>query len=114
MGRLAASSAGPVCPNITPCVWGPAGAPANSGGSRDKLVEPFSWSIPSEGLAGPSVEQMSDLVQLWLGVDRQISPLAEELAHEPVPVRVGSALPGRVRVAEIDRHPSAHFERSMG
>jgi hypothetical protein len=39
---------------------------ANSRGDRDKLVEPFSRSIPPEGLARSSIEEICDLVQVVL------------------------------------------------
>ena len=46
-----------------------AGTPGrNSRGDRDKLVEPFGRSIPPEGLAGSSIEEICDLVQVVLTV----------------------------------------------
>ena len=82
-------------------IWSPTFS-ADSGGGRDELVESFGWSIPSEGLAGASVEQCGDVVEVVLGVDGQVGAFGEELADEAVPVLVGAALPGRVRVAEVD------------
>ena len=41
---------------------------AISGGDRDKLVESFGGSIPSEGLAGAAVEEVGDLIEVVLGV----------------------------------------------
>jgi len=41
---------------------------ANSRGDRDKLVEPFGWSIPPQGLARSSIEEICDLVQVVLSV----------------------------------------------
>ena len=67
---------------------------ADSGGGRDKLVESFGWSIPSEGLAGASVEEDGDVVEFFLGVDGEVGAFGEELADEAVPVLVGAALPG--------------------
>ena len=48
---------------------------ANSSGGRDKLGESFGWSIPCEGLAGASVEERSDVVEIVLGVHGQVGAL---------------------------------------
>ena len=67
---------------------------AGSSGGRDELVESLCWSVPAERLAGPSVEELRDLVKVVLGVHRQVGALGQELTHESVPVLVRTSLPG--------------------
>ena len=66
---------------------------AYSSGNRDKLVESLRWSIPFKGLARALVEQRGDVIELGLGVARQIGALWQKLANEAVPVLVCSSLP---------------------
>src|ERR1700694_4985306 len=87
---------------------------AISSGGRDKFVESFRWSIPCEGLAGTCIEEKSDLVEVGLGVDRQVGAFGEELADEAVPVLVGASLPGRVRVAEVHGDTGGDTEAGVG
>ncbi len=74
--------------------WWADGDWADSSDGRDKLAKSLRWSIPPEGLARALVEQGGDLVEVVLGVDREVGPLGKELADEAIPVFVGAALPG--------------------
>jgi hypothetical protein len=77
---------------------------------RDKSVESFRWSLPCKGLAWTLVEQGGDGVKVFLGVDRQVGALGQELTDEAVPVLVAPALPRRiVEYLEItDRSLAGH------
>lgn len=52
--------------------------------------------------AGSSVELVSDGIELGLSVDGQIGALGEVLPQQAVGVLAGAALPGAVRIAEVD------------
>lgn len=55
-------------------------------------------------LPGPGVEVQRDLVELILAVHRQVRALGQVLSEQAVGVFVAAALPGAVRVGEVDRH----------
>src|SRR5580704_10481757 len=86
---------------------------AHSRGDRDKLVESFGWSIPSEGLAGSGVEKQGDLVEVGLALIREVGAFGEELPRQAVPVLVGPPLPWCVRVAEENRDPAGDSEAGV-
>ncbi len=65
------------------------------------VVEGLCWGSPAEGLAGSAVEGRGDGGEVAGGVLAQVSAFGEVLP--PVGVLVGAALPGAVRVAEVDR-----------
>ena len=52
-----------------------AGEPAVSSGERDKLVESFGWSLPSERHSGATVESPGEVVELFLGEHGQVGAL---------------------------------------
>ncbi len=86
---------------VSPC---PVGGSADSGGQCNSRSE-----ISSIGLAKPSrlrggsvVGLVGDGVELGLGDGGKVGAVGEVLAHEAVGVLVGTALSGRVRVAEQD------------
>ena len=45
-----------------------------------------------------------DLVELRLGVDRQVSASREVLPQQEIGVFVGAALPGALRITEVNLH----------
>ncbi|MEA2188209.1 MAG: hypothetical protein QOK16_3220 [Solirubrobacteraceae bacterium] len=55
-----------------------------------------------EAFAGSVVELVGDPVEFGFGDGGEVGALGEVLAHEPVGVLVGGALPRSVRVAEVD------------
>ena len=67
---------------------------ADSSSGRDELFESFGRSLPGECLAWSAVEELGDVVEVFLAVDREVAALGQELSDESVPVLVGSALPG--------------------
>jgi hypothetical protein len=89
----------PIC-DVAPCIVPVRGSPlrdiraADSSDGRDKLAKSLRWSIPLKGLARALVEQGGDLIEVGLGVDREVGPLGEELSDEAIPVFVGASLPG--------------------
>src|SRR5271154_1058496 len=52
----------------------------------------------------PAVETIGHGVEVILTVDREVSALGQILAQQAVGVLAGTALPGAVRVAEVDLH----------
>ena len=54
------------------------------------------------------------MVEVVLAVGGQVGAFGEELADEAVEVLVGAALPGRVRVAEVDGDTGGDAERGVG
>jgi len=55
-----------------------------------------------EAAPGHGVDAVLDGSQVSGAVLGQVGPLADVAAQEPVAVLVGRALPGRVRVTEVD------------
>ena len=76
--------------------------PADSTGRR-VACRGLRRGCASRGFAGSVVEFGGDVVEVLGAVHGQVGALGEVLAQQPVGVLVGAALPGRVRVAEVDR-----------
>lgn len=66
--------------------------------------EKLCGAIPAEGLPGPDIQGPGDVVELVLGVDAQVRALGQILPEQAIRVLVDAALPGAVRVGELDRH----------
>jgi hypothetical protein len=73
---------------------------ADSGGycnskllGRRREVEALAWAL---------VELVGDGVEFELGDLAEVGALGEVLAQQPVGVLIGAALPGGVRIAEVD------------
>ena len=85
-------------------------AQANSTGRRNTfsltglqaLVQSFGGSSPSEGLAGPCIERVSNNCEYVRTVCAQIGSFREVLSKQSIGVLVRSALPRAVRFAEVD------------
>ena len=83
---------------------------ANSTGRRNTfsltglqaLVQSFGGSSPSEGLAGPCIERVSNNWEYVRTVYAQIGSFREVLSKQSIGVLVRSALPRAVRFAEVD------------
>lgn len=75
---------------------------ADSTGHRNTLVEDIGRSSVVEGSSGAGVELQGDGVELVLGEGGQVGALGEVLSQQAVGVLVRAALPGAVRVAEVD------------
>jgi len=61
---------------------------------QQELVEAFGGSIPSQGLAWPSVEAVGGGVEVGFGEAAQADAFGEVLAQQSVGVLVAAALPG--------------------
>ena len=57
-------------------------------------------------LPGPVVDLLEHLLHLFVGHPGEVRPLREELPYEPARVLDCRLLPGVVRLAEVERHPS--------
>ncbi len=64
--------------------------------------EEHGWRTVSQDGSGSGVELVSDGLQVGRGVDRQVGSLREVLTQQTVRILVATALPGRVRVREVD------------
>ena len=58
-----------------------------------------------EAFARSHIQLQSDGVQGFLTMHRQVRALGQVLADQSIDVLIAAALPGAVRVAEVDRHP---------
>ena len=70
----------------------------------EQALEEAERAVPAERLARPAIERASDIVEVFLGVHGQVGALGQELAQQAVGVLAGAALPGAMRVTEIDGH----------
>ena len=53
---------------------------------------------------GPRIEAVGNGIELFLAIDRQVRSLGKILTQQGVGVLTGAALPGTMRVAEVDAH----------
>ena len=80
-------------------------------GESQVFVVDLQRGVESMPLPGPGVEAQGDLVEFVLTVDRQVRALGQVLTQQAVGVLVAAALPGAVRVGEVDRHTGAQGQR---
>ncbi|PAV66370.1 hypothetical protein WR25_04289 [Diploscapter pachys] len=65
----------------------------------------FNRTFPVKAFAWPNVQLVGNGIQLFLAVYRQVCALGQVLADQAIDVLVAAALPGAVRVTEVDGHP---------
>jgi len=70
------------------------------------IVEGFGGCLPAEGFAWSSIDGGSDGIKVTAGVFAEVGAFGEILAQQPVGVFVRAALPGAVRVTEVDGQTS--------
>src|SRR5215211_8242067 len=70
-------------------------------GSKE-LVQSLGRCSPAQGLSRPAVEGDRHGRKVLGAVRAEVSALGEVLAQQPVGVLVRAALPGAVRIAEVD------------
>src|SRR5918995_6930674 len=75
---------------------------AGSSGVRKELGELVRWFHEPEGLAGSVVEAAGEAGEVIGGVDAQVRAFGHVLAQQAVGVLIRAALPGTVRVTEVD------------
>src|SRR3954469_14885450 len=68
----------------------------------EELVQSLSRCSPAKGLSRPGVEDHRHGREVLGAVHAEVSALWKVLAQQPVGVLVRAALPGAVRVAEVD------------
>ena len=73
-----------------------------STGERNGFGEHLSGRFVVQGFSGSFVELPGDVAELGLAEGGEIDAVGQVLAQEPVGVFVGAALPGAVRIAEVD------------
>ena len=86
------------------------GSPSCCG--REVLVQHLGGGSPAERLARPAVQGGGDRGEFVGAVAGEVGPFREVLAQQAVGVLVGAALPGALRVAEVDRQ--AGVDRAAG
>src|SRR3984885_1031015 len=86
---------------------------ASSTDRRNTGVKSICRRLERQGLARPPIELAGHLVQMCLGVDRQVCPLGEVLAQQAIGVLVGAALPGALRIAEVHGDVGCQGKSSM-
>lgn len=77
---------------------------AGSTGQRNGFSKHISWRREAKGFAGAGIEAERDLIEILLTVDGQIRALGKVLAQQAIGVLVAAALPGALRITEVDRH----------
>ena len=76
----------------------------------EESVECFGWCLPAECFARPCVQRVSHRIQLILPMLAEVGSLGEVLAGQTIGVLVAAALPGTLRVSEIDVEASVDPE----
>ena len=85
----------------------------HSHGFLHHLAHDFDRALEIEAFTGAHIQLQGDGIQLLLTVYRQVSPLGQVLADQAVDVFVATALPGAVRVAEVNSDPCLLGDFSM-
>jgi hypothetical protein len=67
------------------------------------LAHHFDRALEVEALTRSHVQLQCDGIQLLLAVSRQVGPFGQVLADQAIDIFVTAALPGGVRVTEVDR-----------
>jgi hypothetical protein len=81
-----------------------------SRGRRNTGLQSIRGSLKSQCFSGTLIEAQRDLVQVGLTVAGQVGLLRQVLAQEPIGVFVASALPGTLRIAEVNLYIRGHGE----
>ena len=75
----------------------------HSHGCLHYFAHDFDGALEVEALTRAHIQLQGNGIQLFLAVSRQVRALGQVLADQAVDVFVAAALPGAVRVAEVDR-----------
>ena len=81
-----------------------------SRGRRNTGLQSIRRSLKSQRFSWPLIQTQSDFVQIRLRVAGQIRLLRQVLPQKPVGVFVRAALPGTLRIAEVDVYIGSHRE----
>jgi hypothetical protein len=71
----------------------------------EQFVQRLGWGFPAKSFAGPGVEGKRDGCQGIGVMHAEVGSLGKVLAQQPVGILVRAALPGAVRIAEVDMDP---------
>ena len=85
-------------------------ATVGSTGQRNGLSKRISWGPEAKGFAWASIEAEGDLIKVILTADGQIRSVGEVLAQQTIRVLVAAALPGALRITEVDSDVSSDGE----
>jgi hypothetical protein len=66
------------------------------------VVKDFEWSLIAQAFAQSIIQPILDHRKLSVGDLREGTAFWDELAHQTIEVLVGSALPTRVGIGEVD------------
>src|SRR3954447_11475608 len=72
----------------------------------EELVQGLGRCSPAQGLSRPAVEGDRHSGEVLGAVHAEVGALWKVLPQQPIGVLVRAALPGAVRIAEVDRHAS--------
>src|SRR3954449_2470643 len=75
-------------------------------GCSKELVQSLGRCSPAQGLTRPAVEGDRHSGEVLGAVHAEVGALWKVLPQQPIGVLVRAALPGAVRIAEVDRHAS--------
>src|SRR5471030_1122275 len=75
---------------------------AGSTDRRNTGVKSLCWGLKLQRLPRPFVELTGGLVQLSLRIHRQVGSFRKVLPQQAIGVLIGTALPGALRIAEVD------------
>jgi hypothetical protein len=68
------------------------------------------WRLKAQGLSRALIETHRDLIEMSLRVDGQVGPLGEVLSQQAVCIFIAAALPGTLRITEVDLHLRVYRE----
>src|SRR5271156_5729191 len=83
---------------------------AGSEGRRNTCAQFTRGSFESQCLSGSLIQAQRDMVELRLRKSRQVGASREVLPQEQIGVFVAAALPGAVRITEINFHIRGYRE----
>jgi hypothetical protein len=67
----------------------------------------FDWALVIKTLARANIQRVGNGVQLLLTMTGQVCALGQVLADQTIDIFIATALPGTMRVTEVDRYASA-------
>lgn len=74
--------------------------------SSQQFSQFFSRFHPAERFSGSIIKHMSNVIEMFLTVDREVGSFREVLAQQAVGVLIAASLPWAMGIAEIDLDPS--------
>ena len=75
--------------------------------------EQLRWTPEAQRLAGSGIQYPDHCIQLFLGEATHVTTFRQVLPQQTVGVLVDAALPGTVRIGEVNRHPVGFLQPLM-